>query len=158
MAGSILCQDITQRIHQPVAKPSLVSSPSTRRAGDTKFEFIAKEGSTTLLGFESTSYDWLVVNGADGAKFHGEGVIEGIGGIFGFMLTGCDKGKGEDTFRIQIWSKGDSDTESLADDAMVYDNKMGSTENIFLSDDYSGTIIAGGRIHIHQPGSTMLRG
>ncbi len=111
--------------------------------------FIVKEGWwSTLLYFKSTSYDWLVVNGADCAKLKGEGVLNGSEDIFGFMITGCDKGR-KDTLRIQIWSKGDSESEAIAEDAIVYDNMMGTTD-VFLSDDYEGTVIAGGRIKIRK--------
>lgn len=103
-------------------------------SGETQFKF--KTGS---LDFHSTSYDWLLINGADCAKFKGLGQIKDVSEV-GFMLTACDNGEpgSGDTFRIKIWD--------VATDATVYDNKMGADD-----DSYDGTVIDGGNIQIHQP-------
>lgn len=51
--------------------------------GQTQFQF-----KTGNLAFESTSYEWLVIAGAN-AKFKGEGTINGQG-RYGFILTATD--------------------------------------------------------------------
>ena len=99
-------------------------------------EFHFKAGD---LNFRSSSYDWLVVAGQDKAKYKGEGTINGNGG-YGFMLTAVDNAASADpdTFRIKIWDKS-------ADDSVLYDNKIGSSD-----DSYDGTEIGGGSIKIHK--------
>ena len=64
--------------------------------GNTEFNFKAGD-----LNFHSSSYDWLVVAGAN-AKYKGVGTINGEG-YYGFMLTATDGSP--DTFRIKIWDK-----------------------------------------------------
>lgn len=92
--------------------------------GNTEFVFHAAN-----FKFKSTSYQWLVINGGDKAKFKGEGEVNGVGG-YGFMLSATDGGKdGDDTFRIKIW---DSSTE-----AIVYDNN-------------GETALGGGSIIVHN--------
>lgn len=101
--------------------------------GNTEFQFHAAG-----LNFKSTSYQWLVVAGAN-AKFKGVGTINGAGN-YGFMLTATDGqvkgGGGIDRFRIKIWDKDD--------DAVVYDNEMGAAD-----DSYAGDALGGGSIVIH---------
>lgn len=104
-------------------------------AGNTQFQFKAGD-----LKFQSSSYEWLVVAGAN-AKFKGEGAING-GGNFGFMLTATDSGINGggniDTFRIKIWNQENGD-------AIVYDNQMGADD-----DANDGTVLGGGSIVIHS--------
>ena len=102
--------------------------------GNTEFQFHAAD-----LNFHSDSYEWLVIAGHQ-AKYKGTGTING-GGNYGFMLTAVDEAltpsTDEDTFRIKIWDKDNSD-------AVVYDNKMGVDD-----DSYDGTSLSGGSIVIH---------
>jgi hypothetical protein len=94
--------------------------------GETKFQFQAAG-----LDFKSTNYTWLIVTGANCAKYKGSGTVNG-NGQYGFILTACDKVDG-DTFRIQIFdAKNESDG--------VYDNFRSATNAI---DDYNGTVIGG---------------
>jgi hypothetical protein len=109
--------------------------------GQTQFQFKAGD-----LNLHSTSYEWLVVAGAN-AKFKGEGTINGQGN-YGFMLTATDGqasgGGGVDTFRIKIW---DIDLS----DAVVYDNKIGASD-----DGYDGTALGGGSVVIHENNGKQL--
>lgn len=79
--------------------------------GSTEFQFAAGD-----LNFHSSSYQWLVVAGSK-AQFKGTGTVNGVEG-YGFMLTATDASP--DTFRIKIWR--------TADDSVVYDNQMGSSD------------------------------
>jgi hypothetical protein len=101
--------------------------------GDTEFNFSAGN-----LFFTSTSYQWLVVAGTK-AQFKGTGKING-GGNYGFLLSAidgdADGGDGVDKFRIKI--------VNLANNALVYDNKIGEAE-----DSNAATAIGGGNIMVH---------
>ena len=93
--------------------------------GETKFQFQAAG-----LDFKSTNYEWLIVTGANCAKYKGNGTLNGDGDVYGFILTACDKGEGstaafKDTFRIQIFG--------------VYDN----FKSCQITTDYCGTEIGG---------------
>jgi PKD repeat protein len=103
--------------------------------GQTEFQF--KAGN---LNFHSDIYDWLVVAGPH-AKFKGTGTING-GGNYGFMVTATDSnitgGGDSDGFRIKIWDKDNGDI-------VVYDNKMGASD-----DSNETTDIGGGSIVIHK--------
>jgi hypothetical protein len=105
--------------------------------GQTEFQFKAGD-----LNFHSSSYDWLVVAGAN-AKYKGVGTVNG-GGNYGFMLTATDADVNDndahdvDLFRIKIWDKDNGD-------AVVYDNQMGAGD-----DSYDGTALGGGNIKVHQ--------
>ena len=102
--------------------------------GKTKFSF-----KTVDLKFQSTSYDWLVIDGAH-AKYQGSGTINGDGN-YGFMVTAIDGkvtgGGGIDKFRIKIWDK----TTAL----VVYDNQLGDADDGIATD-----AIEAGSIVIHQ--------
>ena len=106
--------------------------------GNTQFQF-----QVANLKFQSSSYEWLVVAGAN-AKFKGVGAINGSGN-YGFMLTATDGqvngGGGIDKFRIKIWDKNNGD-------AVVYDNQMGQGD-----DSNAGTALGGGSIVIHKGGA-----
>jgi hypothetical protein len=91
--------------------------------GNTEFQF--KAGN---LNFHSSTYDWLVVNGSDYARFKGCGTINGEGS-YKFMLWAGDADP--DTFRIKIWWEED-ETEHV-----VYDNGMDQA-------------IGGGSIVVHK--------
>ena len=103
--------------------------------GETEFQFNAGG-----LAFRSTSYQWLVVAGAQ-AQYKGQGEIAGSTGSYGFILTAIDGalagGGGVDRFRIKIWD--------TASGVIVYDNKMGQPE---VSAD--ATALGGGSILIHK--------
>lgn len=107
---------------------------ATAPSGNTQFQF-----QTGNLRFKSTSYDWLVIAGAQ-AKYKGSGTINGAGD-FGFLLSGVDGavsgGGGTDKFRIKIWDKGTG--------SVVYDNQVGATDDAAAT-----TVIAGGDIVIHN--------
>ncbi|HYG73617.1 MAG TPA: Ig-like domain-containing protein, partial [Planctomycetota bacterium] len=102
--------------------------------GSTSFQFNAGN-----LQFESTSYEWLVVAGAN-AKYKGSGKVNGAGD-YGFMLT-CTDGSGgnggSDKIRIKIWDK--------ASGAVLYDNKAGTSDDEMQA----GTAIERGNIVIHK--------
>jgi YVTN family beta-propeller protein len=108
---------------------------ATVPTGQTEFQFMVAN-----LNFHSIDYEWLVVAGAR-AQFKGTGTINGSGN-YGFLLTAIDGsvsgGNGIDRFRIKIWDKENNN-------AIVYDNKSGSSDN---SD--SATDLGGGSIIIHQ--------
>jgi hypothetical protein len=90
--------------------------------GNTEFQFKAGD-----LNFNSTSYQWLVVNqGGTNAQFKGYGTINGAGN-YGFMIWAGDGAP--DTFHIKIWDAG---TE-----VVVYDNGMDQA-------------IGGGSIVVHK--------
>jgi hypothetical protein len=100
--------------------------------GNTQFQFRAGD-----LNFHSTSYQWLVVAGAN-AKYRGVGTINGQG-AYDFMVTARDGnllGGGQaDGFRIKIWDAG----------GVVYDNKIGEGD-----DSNATTDLGGGSIVIHS--------
>lgn len=108
---------------------------ATTPTGNTEFQFKAGD-----LNFHSSSYDWLVIAGHK-AKFKGEGTINGEGN-YGFMLSAIDEkltpSTDVDMFRIKIWDKNDND-------AIVYDNQMGDTD-----DGDATQAIRGGSIVIHS--------
>lgn len=99
--------------------------------GNTQFQFRAGN-----LNFHSTSYQWLVVAGAN-AKYRGVGTINGQG-AYDFMITARDGnllGGGQaDGFRIKIWDAG----------GVVYDNQLGQGD-----DSNATTVLGGGSIVIH---------
>jgi hypothetical protein len=97
--------------------------------GNTEFQFQAGN-----LNFKSTMYDWLIIAGTK-AMFKGEGIIND-NGRYGFQLSAIDDES--DKFRIKIWDKD-------AEDAVVYDNNIGSDENADPS-----TELGGGSIVIHS--------
>jgi ELWxxDGT repeat protein len=90
---------------------------ATVPTGQTQFQF-----KTGDLNFHSTSYDWLVIGGAQ-AQHKGLGTINGEGS-FRFMLTAKDSaingGPASDTFRIRIWNND-------AGEGIVYDNGTDQT-------------------------------
>lgn len=107
---------------------------ATVPTGDTQFRFQVAQ-----FTFSSTSYDWLVVAGAQ-AKYKGVGTVNGSGN-YGFLLSGTDGvvngGGGVDKFRIKIWDRDNNDT-------VVYDNQLGAGESADPT-----TAITGGNIIIH---------
>jgi PKD repeat protein len=137
-------------ITSPAAACQL-SSACASATGKASFGFVAKykqgqsapDGNTQFqfqaggLKFSSTSYDWLVVASSK-AQYKGRGTVNG-GGSYGFLLTAIDgDAKGDaDQFRIKIWDLGSG--------AVVYDNKLGSSDD---SDD--ATALGGGSIQIHK--------
>jgi hypothetical protein len=115
------------RFDAPVG--SIPANPS--EAGMTNFGTNAKyinntlTGSTRLnfrdgqyvFGFDSTSYDWLVITDGNLAKLHGSGTVNGIGN-YTFELTALDNAP--DTIRMQIWD---------STNTIVYDNTTTSLTN-----------------------------
>jgi len=103
--------------------------------GNTEFQFKAGD-----LNFHSSDYDWLVIAGAK-AMYKGIGTVNGAGN-YGFMLSAIDEkltpSTDVDIFRIKIWDKNNND-------AIVYDNNMGSGEDADPT-----TEICGGQIVIHK--------
>jgi len=101
---------------------------ATAPTGQTEFQF-----QTASLNFHSDSYEWLVVTGANFAKFKGDGTINGEndanGNAYKFMIWAGDDTP--DTFRIKIWSEDDEGNETD-----VYDNGFDQE-------------ISGGQIVIH---------
>jgi PKD repeat protein len=104
--------------------------------GNTQFQF-----QIAGLNFHSTSYDWLVIAGAQ-AKYKGVGTINGAGN-YGFQLFATDGdllGGGIDKFRIKIWDKSNGD-------AVVFDNEIGAADDADPT-----TAISDGQIVIHEKG------
>lgn len=135
-----------------ITSPAGAYVPDTTLAGKATFGFVSKyqKGATVPTGntefqfkvaklnFKSTSYDWLVIAGAQ-AKYKGTGTINGEGN-YGFMLSAVDgaiKGDNIDKFRIKIWDK--------ASGEIVYDNQIGASE-----DAEPTTAIGGGSIVVHK--------
>jgi PKD repeat protein len=109
---------------------------ATAPTGQTEFQFhVAK------FNFHSEVYQWLVVSGAK-AQYKGTGTVNGAGD-YGFLLTATDGqvsgGGGVDKFRIKIWD--------VATSAIVYDNKMGASDDIDAADPQA---IASGSIVVHK--------
>jgi K(+)-stimulated pyrophosphate-energized sodium pump len=104
-------------------------------SGETEFVF-----ATADMTFKSTSYDWLVVSGAE-AFCKGVGTVNGVG-AFGFELIVVDEKVkcegGLDKFRIKIWN--------ITTGKAVYDNGLGGPEDVPPT-----TSIAGGDISIEKP-------
>jgi PKD repeat protein len=115
---------------------------ATIPTGKTEFRFETGE-----LEFQSTSYDWLVVAGAN-ARFKGTGTVNSSGN-YGFLLTATDGqingGGGIDKLRIKIWDKSSG--------VIVYDNQMGNTDDALV-----GTALGGGSIVIHTGKNTRAEG
>jgi hypothetical protein len=92
--------------------------------------------------FESTTFDWLVVDRPN-AQLSGTGTVNGTGS-YGFLLTATDGnstgGDGTDRFRIKIWDKN-------AGDAVVYDNVTGAPDDI---DTATPQPLGGGNVTIHK--------
>jgi hypothetical protein len=104
--------------------------------GQTEFQF-----ELANFGFQSSSYQWLVVSGGK-AQFKGLGTVNGAG-EFGFLLTATDSDKyagGADKFRIKIWE--------IATDSIVYDNGLDAPDSLEASNPQE---ISGGSIVIHRP-------
>ncbi|MEJ2704370.1 MAG: PKD domain-containing protein [Sedimentisphaerales bacterium] len=112
-----------------IDSPEGAYKPDPSAAGKASFGFVSryKQGATTPTGntefvfhagdlhFQSSSYDWLVVNqGGSNAQFKGTGSLNGSG-QYRFMLWAGD---GEpDTFRIRIWEE-----DVAGSELDVYDN------------------------------------
>lgn len=138
-----------------IISPLGAYTPDPALTGKANFGFVSRyqKGQTVPTGdtefhlhcasfdFSSTSYQWLVVSGAK-AQFKGSGQINGAGD-YGFLLTATDGqlngGGGADKFRIKIWNKITS--------AIVYDNAMGSSDDIDLA---NPQVIGGGSIVIQK--------
>ena len=134
-----------------ITSPAGAYAADASLTGKANFGFVSKykkgaavpEGQTEFqlhfasFNFQSTSYQWLVVS-ANGTKaqYKGNGTVNGTGS-YGFLLTAYDE---PDKFRIKIWSTTTS--------AIVYDNRIGSSEDIDAADPQA---IAGGSIVIHTP-------
>ena len=108
--------------------------------GNTEFVFQAAD-----LNFHTSSYQWLLVNQADGdAQFKGEGTINGgyddNGNPYKFMLWATDGDQKDpaepDQLRIKIW------WDDGGDEHVIYDNKVDGDE--------FGLEIGGGNIVVHS--------
>ncbi|HEU4389039.1 MAG TPA: endo-1,4-beta-xylanase, partial [Blastocatellia bacterium] len=102
--------------------------------GTTQFTF-------GTLGFQASSFEFLVVSGAK-AAFRGVGKING-GGNFGFMLSLIDgdlKGAGNvDRLRMKIWDKNNND-------AVVYDSQIGAPDTADPA-----APLTSGNVTVHKP-------
>ncbi len=101
--------------------------------GETEFQF-----EPANLDFQSTSYQWLVVSGAQ-AIFQGTGTINEAGN-FGFFVSAVDgtlDGSGQDKFRIQI-------VDLNNNNAVVYDTQPGAPLNAVPT-----TLVTDGEIRIN---------
>ena len=93
--------------------------------GNTQFQF-----KTGDLNFNSTSYDFLVVNqGGTNAMYQRTGTINGVG-EYKFKIWATEGDGGPDTFQIKIWGKTGSG------DVVIYDNGLNQT-------------LGGGQIQVH---------
>jgi hypothetical protein len=133
---------------------ALVASPSL--SGKANFSVNAKyqknatvpKGQSQLsfqvgdFKFHSEDYEWLVVAG-DKTQYRGTGTVGGSG-TFGFLLTATDGdvagGDGVDRYRLKVW-------DPSAGDAVVYDNALGSPEDIDVANPQA---IASGSIVVHK--------
>ncbi|WP_303414604.1 T9SS type A sorting domain-containing protein [Pontibacter sp. BT731] len=101
---------------------------------------------SNALRFESTNYDWLVVQ-EDKAVWQGSGQINGRGN-FGFTISVVDAGEGKqqegDMLRLRIWDKHEGNK-------LYYDSHAADNFAYFLSD--QGPAIGGGNIVIHRKGN-----
>ncbi len=122
-----------------IVSPAGAFVPNPAIAGKANFGFNAKylKGTTTPIGqtefnfqsggfnFHSVALDWLVITGAKG-QYKGSATVNG-GGNYGFLLTATDGrkpgGGGIDKFRLKVW-------DMNAGNAVVYDNRLGSPEDI----------------------------
>lgn len=106
---------------------------ATTPSGATEFQF-----HVASFNFHSENYEWLVVSGAR-AQYKGKGKVNGESG-YGFLLSATDGaitgGGGTDKFRIKIWS--------LATGDVVYDNMVGSSDDLSNAQE-----IGGGSVVIH---------
>lgn len=66
------------------------------------------------IRFDSSSYDWLVVNGNDYARIKGTGMINGEGKYMFLIWAGDGE---SDTFRIKIWEE-----DGFGNETVIYDN------------------------------------
>lgn len=82
--------------------------------GSTRLNF---RNGQYVFGFDSTSYDWLVITNGNLAQLHGSGTVNGIGN-YTFELTVLDNAP--DTIRMQIWD---------STNTVVYDNNTSSLTN-----------------------------
>jgi hypothetical protein len=96
--------------------------------GNTEFQFNAAG-----LHFQSTSYDYLVVQGQNKAQYKGHGTINGTGD-YQFMVSVVDGSP--DKFRMKI-TQGST---------LIYDNMMGAADD--ATADGTSTILGGGSIQI----------
>ena len=87
----------------------------------------------TKFDFSATSYDWLVVSGAN-AQYRGTGTVNGAGN-YGFLVTVADGAT--DKLRVRIWD--------IATGTTVYDNSTGSDD----LDAANPQPIGAGSINIH---------
>jgi hypothetical protein len=117
---------------------------ATVPTGNTAFKFSAAD-----FEFNSTSYEWLVVQGTNKAAYKGVGVIEGWQGEYKFRVTVRDADGSTtdaftvDAFRIKIWT-------DLADgtEVVIYDNGLATDPD----SEFGGTTpLSGGSIKIHVP-------
>jgi hypothetical protein len=132
---------------------SYAADPAASGRANFGFNSQYKKGATVPTGqtefqlhfasfnFHSDAYEWLVVSGHK-AQYKGTGKVNGVPG-YGFLLTAYDGnlsgGGGVDKFRIKVWR--------LSDGAVVYDTKMGTSDDI---DQANPLAIAGGSIVIHK--------
>ena len=108
------------------------SAPEGTSIPTGETEFHLKEAD---LKFKSTSYDWMVINGAK-ATYRGSGTVNGAGN-YGFLVSAIagEISGGEDLIRFKIWDK--------ATNTVIYDNGSGSDSSNPV------TPFGGGNIKIH---------
>jgi hypothetical protein len=104
---------------------------STAPTGSFQLDFPAAN-----LSFQSTSYEWLVINGSV-AQFRGSGTINGAGN-YGFLVTVYDGGQGQSKIRIKIWDKNNGN-------AVIFDTQLGAVDT-----DLPTTLLGGGNIRVHS--------
>jgi hypothetical protein len=103
-------------------------------SGNTSFRFHDAD-----FTFNSTSYDWLVVNGGTKATYKGLGTVNG-GGNYAFILSMVDGDttNSPDRLRLKVWNR--------ATGAIVYDNQFGAADDAVAS-----TAILHGSITVSNP-------
>ena len=107
-----------------------------RPSGRTRFDV-----SAASLDFESTSYDWLNLQG-NRAQYQGKGTINGSGD-YRFLVTAIDRsGNGPDRLRMKIWHV-EAATGGMAVD---YDNQTDPATEGTIDE---GSPSEGGNIVVH---------
>jgi hypothetical protein len=96
--------------------------------------------------FESTSYDWLVIE-ADRARYQGVGTVTGDSEPYRFQVTALDAALSEgapnkDGIRLKIWRE---DTDGL--EIVLYDNGLGVDSG---SGSDGTSTLGGGTITVHK--------
>ena len=136
-----------------IDSPAGAYTPDATIEGPANFAFVSKyqKGATVPDGntsfrfhaadfvFNSTRYEWLVVNGGARATYKGAGTVNG-GGDYGFLLSVVDGDTTgtADRLRLKVWDR--------ASGTVVYDNQFGAADDATAT-----TSIRAGAITVSPP-------